>query len=90
MAMGSLSLAVSRIAAQKASFPKLKEFARFEIAEQETVADVLKSLQTPGVINGMIKRPTDVELLEHLDQQEREMVQKMKSAQPGIEPEHDS
>src|SRR5262245_5769443 len=47
MAMGSLSLTLSRIAAQKASFPKLKEFAWFEIAEQETVADILKSLQTP-------------------------------------------
>jgi putative membrane protein len=51
MTIGSLSLAVSRLAAQKVSFPKLKEFAGFEVAEQETVAGVLKSLQNPDIAN---------------------------------------
>jgi putative membrane protein len=84
MAIGSLSLAVSRIAVQKGHFPKVKEFAQFEVAEQETVADVLKSLQNPGAISGMVKPPTDAELQEHLGQQGRETVKKMQSAQAGV------
>ncbi len=43
-AIGSLSLAVSRLAQQKAQTDDLKEFAQLEVAEQETLADVLKSL----------------------------------------------
>jgi putative membrane protein len=83
MAVGSLSLAVSRVAGQKARFPKLKEFAQFETAEQETVADVLKSLQSPGLVNGTIKPPSEAELEEHLDPTGREMLQKMRSVQAG-------
>jgi putative membrane protein len=46
MAVGSLSLMLSRIARPKASGALLKQFVEFEIAEQETIADVLKTMQT--------------------------------------------
>ena len=83
MVVGSLSLAVSRVAEQKARFPKLREFAQLETAEQETLADVLKSLQSPGLVNGTVTHPSEAELEEHLDPAGREMLQKMRSAQAG-------
>lgn len=83
MAIGSLSLAVSRIAERKTQSPKLKEFAQFEVAEQETVADVLKSLQNSGLVSGTVKPPSDAEVEQHLDQNGRETVQKMSTAQAG-------
>ena len=46
MAVGSLSLMLSRIALPKANNALLKQFVEFEIAEQETVADILKTIQT--------------------------------------------
>jgi putative membrane protein len=85
MVVGSLSLAVSRIAVQKVRSAKLKEFANFEVAEQETVADVLKSLQNPGIVNGTVKPPTDAEIEQHLDQEGRDTVQKMRTSQAGPE-----
>jgi putative membrane protein len=81
--VGSLSLALSRIAEQKASFPKLKQFSQFEVAEQETVADVLKAMQNPGQVSGIIKPPSESEVEEHLDQKGRDTLQKMRTAQAG-------
>jgi putative membrane protein len=89
MAIGSLSLAVSRIAEQKASFDKLKEFSRLETAEQETVADVLKSLESAGVVSGMVKPPAEAEVEQHLDQAGREILQKMRAQQAGAAFDHD-
>ena len=59
MTVGSLSLMLSRIAQTKANDPRLKQFVEFEIAEQETVADVSKALQTNAAPTGtMTARPT--------------------------------
>jgi putative membrane protein len=85
MAVGSLSLALSRVAEQKARFQKLNEFAGFEVAEQETVADVLTALQNPGVANGNIKAPSESQVEQHLNENGRSMVQKLRSAQAGRE-----
>jgi putative membrane protein len=89
MGIGSLSLAVSRIAEQKASFDKLKEFSRLETAEQETVADVLKSLESAGPVSGMVKPPSEAEVEQHLDQAGREALQKMRAQQAGAAFDHD-
>lgn len=43
---GMLSLETSKVAQQSASDPKVKQFANFEVAEQETVADIIKSMTT--------------------------------------------
>ena len=45
MKTGTLSLEMSKIAVQKASSAKVKEFAQLETAEQETVGDVLKAIK---------------------------------------------
>jgi putative membrane protein len=42
--VGSISLAASRIAQEKARNPLVRHFANYETAEQEGVAEVLKSL----------------------------------------------
>jgi putative membrane protein len=84
--IGALSLAVSRVAEPKVRAPRLREFARFEIAEQETVADVLKSLQNPGApVSGTVTPPSDADLEPHLDARARETLQKMRSARAGAE-----
>src|SRR3954447_20960729 len=52
MRVGALALATSRIAVQKAQNPAVKQFAQFEVAEQETVAEVLKSMQGANITTG--------------------------------------
>ena len=84
-AIGSLSLAVSRLAQEKAQTDDLKEFAQLEAAEQETLADVLKSLGNPGPIDGTVKPPSDAEVEQHLDRRGREKLEKMRAAPAGTE-----
>ncbi len=84
-AIGALSLALSRIAQEKAQTDDLKEFAQLEAAEQEALADVLKSLQNPGLIEGTIKPPSEAEVEQHLDQRGREKLEKMRAAPAGTE-----
>ena len=68
MAVGSLSLLVSRIAGAKLKHPMGKQFAGFEAAEQDGIAEVLKNRMTPGIKPlGTIKPPTDAEAEAHLD-----------------------
>lgn len=47
MQVGTVALATSRMALEKARDPRVRQFAQFEIAEQETVAAVLKAMQEP-------------------------------------------
>jgi predicted outer membrane protein len=89
MPVGSLALATSRIAAQKAGDANVKEFAKFEVAEQETIADVLKSIQNPGPISGEVKARSDAEARQNLDQQGKDILQKLESAQTGTNFDHD-
>jgi predicted outer membrane protein len=83
--VGSLSLALSRLAVQRARHPKLTEFARFEVAEQETVADVLKGLQNPGTVSGTVTPPTEAEVEGNLDQQGHETLQMLHTLHEGRE-----
>lgn len=84
MAVGSLSLAVSRIAAGKVTQPLLKQFTAFEIAEQETIADILKAMTMPGSPpRGKVKPPTDAELMGNLDADGKAAVEKMAAMKPG-------
>jgi putative membrane protein len=80
LARGSASLAASRIAGQKAQSDDLKEFAQFEVAEQETLADVLKSLQNPSRASATVKPPSEAEVEQQLDQRGRDELQKIKAA----------
>jgi predicted outer membrane protein len=66
-AIGSMSLAASRAADRKARNRRVREFAGLETDEQNTVADVMKSLGNPGTVSGKIVPPTDDELMGMLD-----------------------
>lgn len=84
--VGSLSLALSRIALPKVKHASVKQFAEFEIAEQETIADILKAMQMPGApLSGTVKAPTEAELMEHLDAEGKATVEKMRAEKPGAE-----
>jgi putative membrane protein len=89
MAVGSLSLLLSRIAQPKLTHPLLKQFAQFEIAEQETVADVLKALQTNAPPKGAIQAPTDAELMQNLDDTGKASVEKLRALRAGSEFDRD-
>jgi putative membrane protein len=89
MAVGSLSLLLSRIAQTKATHPLLKQFTQFEIAEQETVADVLKAIQTNAAPKGAVQAPTDAELMQNLDDAGKASVEKLQALGVGSEFDRD-
>jgi len=78
--VGSLSLATSRVAVEKASDPMVKEFAKWEVAEQETIADILKSMEMDGKAEGALKPPSDSEVQAMLDAEAKTALEKLKSA----------
>jgi putative membrane protein len=62
--VGSQSLLQSRLAVTKATDPKVKMFAEFEVAEQETVGDILKSMKMGmDEAQGALMPPTDAEAM---------------------------
>lgn len=84
LAVGSLSLATSRIAATKAKGAMVKQFAGFETAEQETIADILKTMMMPDAPpNGDIKPPTDAGVAGSLDQKGKDLLEKMNTMKAG-------
>jgi putative membrane protein len=87
LAAGSLSLAASRLAAEKAQTDDLKEYAQLEVAEQETLTDVLKSLslQNASLNEGIIKSPSDAEVEQNLDPHGRAALEKMRAAPAGAD-----
>ncbi len=74
---GALSLATSRVALMNASGEMLKMFAKFEVAEQETIADILMSM-TVDKVEGALKVPTDAEVEAMLDPAGKDMVTKLR------------
>jgi predicted outer membrane protein len=87
----SLALAISRIAAQKAQTDDLKEFAQLEESEQETLADVLKSLsvQNASLNDRSVRRPGDAEVEQHLDLRGRQVLEKLRAEAAGAEFDRD-
>ncbi len=84
MAAGSLSLAASRIALTKAKAAAVKQFADFETAEQNVVADILKSRTMPDLKPiGEVKPPNDAELAMAIDQKGKDLLQKMRVMKGG-------
>lgn len=77
MAAGSMSLAASRVAVKKARDEDVKQFAEFEVAEQETIADVLMSMKDPGKASGKMNPPSDAEVRKNIPQDDQAMLQKM-------------
>ena len=88
-AYGSLSLLLSRAAKSKVTHPLLKQFVGFEIAEQETVADVLKALKNNATPKGTIQPPTDAELMQNLDDAGKSSIEKMRKEPAGAQYDRD-
>lgn len=84
LALGSLALASSQLALQKASHPKVKEFAQFEVAEQQTLADVLKSLKSEPPAR-KVNPPSEAEVKQNLTPPASQQLDKLQSAQSGPE-----
>lgn len=91
MQLGMVALETSRIAMQKAQNPELKQFAQFEVQEQTTLSDVLRSMMEPAATaatsgqSGQASSSTASASAMPMDQQSRDMVQKLQSAQAGQE-----
>jgi len=86
MTVGSLSLMTSRIAQGKLKHPMGKQFAEFEVAEQNTIADILKSrMMQSAKPMGEVKAPTDAEAEGNLDAKGKDMVEKFRAMKDGPE-----
>ena len=81
--VGSLSLLMSRMALPKLNYPRLKQFANFEIAEQETVADVLKALQSNAAPSASIPSPPEAQLMDVLDDNQKALIERMRGMAAG-------
>ncbi|WP_264049948.1 DUF4142 domain-containing protein [Methylobacterium flocculans] len=81
---GLMALETSRIALKRAQNPKVKEFAQLEVAEQETIADVLKSMRDQSVpASGQVKAPSAEVVQTNLDAKGKAMAEKLQKAEAG-------
>jgi putative membrane protein len=94
MQLGMVALETSRIAMQKVQNPELKQFAQFEVQEQTTLSEVLRSMMEPAATAatgatssqaGQAASSSTSSGAMQMDPQGREMVQKLQSAQAGAE-----
>ncbi|WP_238313105.1 DUF4142 domain-containing protein [Methylobacterium crusticola] len=84
LAVGAMSLAASRVALKKAKDDDVKEFAQFEVAEQETIADVLKAMRDQTVAaSGQVQPPSEPEVTGQLDPKGKAMLEKLEGAKAG-------
>jgi predicted outer membrane protein len=81
MRLGMMALETSRIAQQKAQNADLKQFATFEVQEQTTMSEILKSMMEPATTaaTGAAASAPPAQM----DAKGREMIQKLQSAQAG-------
>jgi putative membrane protein len=78
--VGSLSLLQSRLAVTKASDDMVRQFAEFEVAEQETVGDILKSMKmSPDEAQGALMPPTDEEAMAMIDDAGRAKLEELEA-----------
>lgn len=81
MQLGMVALETSRIAMNKARNDDLKRFANFEVQEQTTLSEVLRSMMEPTgtAATGQSAAPMQ------MDANARDMIQKLQSQQAGAE-----
>ena len=88
MAMGMVALETSKVALQKAEDEDLKQFAKFEVDEQQTLSEVLNSLMGTGAMAGGSAANTTGSAggsagganMPQMEAKDREMVQKLQQA----------
>ena len=77
--VGGLSLATSRVALEKASDAIAKEFAKWEVAEQETIADILKTMESGSMkAEGALHPPSEAEVEAMLDAEGKQKLADLK------------
>lgn len=77
--VGTLSLAASRVATTKASDAMVKQFAGWEVAEQETIADILKTMESGSMkAEGALHPPTEAEAEAMLDEEGKKKLADLK------------
>ncbi|PDT41151.1 MULTISPECIES: DUF4142 domain-containing protein [Sinorhizobium] len=81
MRVGALSLAASRTAENTTSDALLKQFAKWEIAEQEAASNVLRSMEPYGGTSDGSGPPADAQLETMLDAEGRTALEKLRSLQ---------
>ena len=88
MRLGAASLLSSRIAQQKASSEAVRQFAEFESAEQETIAEAIKGIDTTrqkiGNAQGNLKPPANSELDGLVTAQDRDLLAKLDALKGGL------
>jgi putative membrane protein len=80
MMVGAVALQTSEVALQKAQDEDVKQFAQFEHDEQQTIAEVLRSMMEPA---GTASAQGAPGAPPQLDQKHAEMVQKLQQAKAG-------
>ena len=86
MQLGMVALETSRIALNKARNDDLKQFANFEVQEQTTLSEILRSMMDPsataatGSTAGQAAMPNV-----QMDASARDMIQKLQGQQAGAE-----
>jgi putative membrane protein len=83
MAIGALTLRASRIALPELKVPKLKAFANFEVAEQEILWPILRSLAGSDLFTHGADPPTDTELERHLVPLARNILDNLRRTEGG-------
>jgi putative membrane protein len=73
------------MAIEKINIPKLREFALLEAAEQETMLDVLKSLQSPSQVKGTVLPLSDADLEDQLVPLGLQILNKMRAMEAGAD-----
>lgn len=82
LVLGASALAMSRVALQKAIRLSIKEFAEFEIAEQDTLANVLSAMKTDEITPDL-KHSSDAAMRQNLDPESAQMLKKLTAADAG-------
>ena len=83
MQLGMVALETSRIAQQKAQNADLKRFATFEVQEQTTLSEVLRSMMEPAATSATGAASGTSAPAMQMDAQSREMIQRLQNTQPG-------
>jgi predicted outer membrane protein len=80
MMVGGLALLTSRVAQQKAHGEQVKNYAQFEVAEQETIVDILGSMKEPGKFSPFVRLPSDEQVEGTLDQDGKATLARLRNA----------
>jgi putative membrane protein len=85
MQLGMVALETSRVAMNKARNDDLKKFAGFEVQEQTTLSEILRSMMEPAATAATGSGQSNAAAAMPMDASARDMVQKLQGQQAGAE-----